>query len=148
MRVIAHLCLVGLCLLVASCGCGKKGARHTGNLTVEELKTKLESLKKPYEGECPTCLGEKTVIDQETGMEKPCPTCGGKGIYKRERGPGLDEFYKIIGEPAKTEDKDLIWEWWYYYCEEGPVRVEAFINEEQGDIARVVTRNVELIKDQ
>lgn len=147
MRAIAHLCLAGLCLLVASCGCGEKGARYTGGLTVEELKTKLESLRVQYEGECTECAGTGKILDEETGREIPCPECKGTGQVKEMRGPALEDFYKAMGEPAKTEDKDLIWEWWYYRCEEGPIRIEAFIDEKQGDIARVVTRNIELIED-
>lgn len=33
-------------------------------------------------GECPRCLGKKTVSDLKSGKERPCACCSGSGIIK------------------------------------------------------------------
>ncbi len=146
MKLLRHLCVALLAVVLVSCGCGSKGSRRTKGLSIEDLKAKLESLKVPYEGECIACNGTGKATDDETGRQIACPECKGTGQIKERRGPAVEDFYKAVGEPSKREDRDLIWEYWYYKCSEGPVRILAFEDEQQGDIARIVTGDVELVK--
>ena len=148
MKALGHLCIASLCILLTSCGCGEKGSAKTKRMTLADFTAKLESLKTPHEAECTTCDGTGRVVDEDRGVRVACPTCKGTGKYKSQRGPSLDDWNQIIGQPDKQEDKpgDLIWEWWYYRVQEGTVRLPAFLNEEQGDVVRVVTGEPELMK--
>jgi hypothetical protein len=144
MRVFAHVCIVGLAVLLVSCGCGGKSSGRTG-MTTDELIAKLESMKSPHEADCEECGGTGKAADDESSRA-PCPVCKGTGKVQTTRGPGLEDFYETVGVPTKTENRDLIWEWWYFKCTDGRVRIEAYEVEERGDIARVVTGKVEKIK--
>ena len=144
MRVLAHACILGLAVLLISCGCGGKKSGKTG-VTAEELEAKLESIKADYEGECTDCDGTGKVLNED-GRQVPCDACKGTGQVKEKRGAPVEEFYEVVGVPTKRERRDLIWEWWYFTCRDGQVRIAAFEVEERGDIARVVTAEVETIK--
>lgn len=148
MKLVTHLCLALLAVLLISCGCGSGGSARTRGMTFEELKAKLESLKTPHETECTTCGGKKFTVDEDRGVKFKCKTCEGTGILKTQRGPSSEDWYEAIGLPDKMEDRpgDLIWEYWYYRVEEGTARVHAFLDEQRGDVERVVTGQVDLLK--
>ena len=148
MKALTHLCLAALAVVLASCGCGSGKSAKTKGMTFEELTAKLESLKSPHETECTTCGGKKIVVDEERGDRLKCKTCEGTGILKMQRGASTEDWNEKIGLPDKREDKpgDLIWEYWYYRVEEGTARVHAFLSEERGDVERVTTGQVDLLK--
>ena len=146
MRVLADLCIVLLAATLVSCGCGGKGSRKTKGLTLAELQAKLDSLKKSHEAECDACAGKGRVMDDDRGIQVVCRTCKGTGKIQTQRGPTTEEFMELVGEPIKTEDRDLIWEYWYYKVKEGTVRIHAYYVEERDDVERVVTGKVELLK--
>jgi len=147
MNSLKALCVALLCLAAASCSCSSKSAKTKG-LSIDELKAKLKSLVKPIDGVCITCDGSGKMLDDNRGIQITCPDCQGKGTRVMDRGATLEEFYKVIGEPLRQENKpgDLIWEYWYYQCSEGLVRVNAYLDEPRGDAVRVVTGDVELVK--
>ena len=143
MKALRPVCLVLLAIALVSCG-GKSA--KTKGLSIDDLKAKLKSLRKPIEGMCNTCDGSGKAMDERRGAQVTCPDCKGAGRRTVERGPTREEFLKIVGKPLKSEDKDLIWEYWYYKCKEGTVRILAYEDEPLGDVARVVTGEVELVK--
>jgi len=143
MKALTHLCVALLCVILVSCG-GKSA--KTKGLSIDDLRAKLKSLRKPVDGMCTTCDGTGKTVDQRSGAQVTCPDCKGTGRRVMERGPTREEFIKTVGEPLKREDKDLIWEYWYYKCKEGTVRILAYDVEHRGDVARVVTGEVELVK--
>jgi len=144
MKAHAIACLSLLAIALASCGGGK--APKTHGMSRDELKAKLKGLRKPVEGICLACDGTGQRAAGPDGRLVPCKDCGGKGRCTMERGPALDEFYKVIGEPVERKKKDLIWEYWHYPCSDGMVRVPAFLDEQRGDVVRVVTGEPEPVK--
>jgi len=144
MRSLGYVCIAVLAVILASCSCSGKPSGKTG-MTVAELEAKLESLKTPYSGDCEDCGGTGKVLNDD-GVQVACPGCKGTGKIEDTRGPAVEDFYEAVGRPFKTENRDLIWEWWYYKCSDGKVRIEAFEDEKQGDIQRVVTGKVEKIE--
>ena len=134
--------VVCLCLIGLSCGSSSK----TAGVTFEEFTERLEAMKEPFERECADCAGQGTVMDDASGEEKACETCGGTGVVKGIQGPTLEAFRAAFGEPEEQERRpgDLIWELWYFRCREGRIRLPAFLDEPMGEPIRVVTGKPEL----
>ena len=143
MKAPTLACLSLLCIALASCG-GK--AAKTKGMSRDDLKAKLQSLRKPVEGICLSCDGTGKQADPAQGTLFTCPDCKGAGRRTMERGPALEQFFEAIGEPLERKRKDLIWEYWHYQCSDGMVRVQAYEDEQRGDIVRVITGEVELVK--
>jgi len=123
-------------LLLPSCG----GDSPTSGKSLEEFSRALEGMKTPFEGPCDVCNGEPAP-DPDAGREGPCPACGGTGKVRGMRGPTLEEFTAVFGEPVATAKRpgDLIWQVWTFQCREGRVRLPVYLEEEPGDAIRVVT---------
>ena len=141
LRPLPPLLLIGLAL---SCGGGSRSA----SMSFADFKATLERMKTPFEEPCPECHQSGKVLDPDTGNEVKCPTCEGTGMRKGVRGPTVADFEAAFGKPERVESRpaDLVWEYWFFPCREGTVRLPAFLDEQPGDEVRVVTGEPELIR--
>ena len=58
-----------------------------------------------------------------------------------------DSVAAAFGKPEKEEDVpgDRIYEYWYFPCDEGTIRLRFYLIEKQGDVVRVVRDKVKLL---
>ncbi|NQT53763.1 hypothetical protein HQ576_17030 [bacterium] len=145
MRIRPGAVVLAACCLLAACGGGKKDAPKTGGLAFAEFKAKLEGLKKAGEMPCTACDGAGKVTDAD-GNETPCPKCSGKGVVGGPLPPPQKDFEAALGKPSKAARKpgDLVWDYWYYPCQEGTARLTVRRIEPRGDTIRVIVREAEL----
>ena len=72
-------------------------------------------------------------------------SCGGGS---RSASMSFADFEAVFGKPDRVESRpgDLVWEYWFFPCREGVVRLPAYLDEQPGDEVRVVTGEPELIR--